>query len=65
MHIRPPHALPDRRLEAEAEAARKRRVAVTLDLVGRRVLLADPAAGGESTQVSGWEVGAWHERTGW
>lgn len=35
-----------KQLEEEAEAARRRKVTVTLDLLGRRVLVADdPAAG--------------------
>ncbi|KAL6745667.1 hypothetical protein V8C86DRAFT_1700121 [Haematococcus lacustris] len=33
-----------RRIEMEAEAARRSRVAITLDLLGRRVLVADPGA---------------------
>lgn len=46
-----------RRIEAEAEAARKQRYAVTLDLLGRRVMAADGAAaaagGGASFRTEG------------
>ncbi|KAJ9511486.1 hypothetical protein QJQ45_029846, partial [Haematococcus lacustris] len=40
------------RIEMEAEAARRSRVAITLDLLGRRVLVADPGAQDARTATS-------------